>query len=296
VTLDGETVISDLGSLAAKQGSERTAVLIVLKGEEVGRRYLLNETQLIVGRDPERANIVILDRAVSGAHSKITVDPFTGSFVITDLQSRNGMLVNASKTDRAVLKEGDCIFIGCTILKFAYHDALEEDFHKQLDSRMNFDELTGLPIKRVFDTDYRKEFELARRAGGKLAVLMMDMDGLKKVNDTHGHQAGSFCVSEVGGRIAATIHHRGVACRFGGDEFVAYLPGFDLERAAGVGEEIRSSVEARAFTTERFSVNPTISIGVAVRDDTTLTPEELVRRADDALYRAKRAGRNCVAR
>ncbi len=296
MTLDGETVISDLSSLLGALGNERIAVLIVLKGEEVGRRYLLNEPLLVVGRDPLRANIVILDRAVSATHSKIQVDASMGEYVISDLKSRNGMLVNARKTDRAVLKDGDCIFIGCTILKFAFHDALEDDYHKRIDSWMNLDDLTGLPVKRVFDADYRKEFMLARHNTSALAVLMMDMDGLKKVNDAHGHQAGSFCISEVGKIIGETLRQRGCGCRFGGDEFIAYLPGCDIERAALIAEEIRVRVEAHTFTTPQFSVNPTISIGAAVRDDATTTPEELVRKADDALYRAKRAGRNRVSR
>jgi diguanylate cyclase (GGDEF)-like protein len=92
------------------------------------------------------------------------------------------------------------------------------------------------------------------------------------------------------------VGDRGHVCRFGGDEFIGYLPGSGIEAAEEIAEAIRASVESHEFTREGVTVAPTISIGVAERTREVRNAEELTRLADDALYRAKRAGRNCVSR
>ena len=130
-----------------------------------------------------------------------------------------------------------------------------------------------------------------------LCAMMMDMDGLKGINDEHGHQMGAFCIRSVGKIVSGIMSEaNGFACRFGGDEFIAYLRDTEIERAEEVAEAVRAEIEGHEFRREEVVVDPTISIGVAARTPEVNTAEQLLRLADDALYRAKRAGRNRVSR
>ena len=127
-----------------------------------------------------------------------------------------------------------------------------------------------------------------------LSLLMMDMDGLKKINDTHGHLFGAYAIGETGKLIARVIGGTGQACRFGGDEFSAFLPAHDIEAATAVAEQIRLAIETAGLEKDGIALKPTISIGVAAYPETGEKPLELVASADGALYRAKALGKNCV--
>jgi diguanylate cyclase (GGDEF)-like protein len=125
---------------------------------------------------------------------------------------------------------------------------------------------------------------------------MMDMDGLKKINDTHGHFVGAHSIATVGKRLGALLQGmQGVVSRFGGDEFSAFVPNVDREQAEQLGERIRRVVADEAITRDQVTVNPTMSIGFAVHPDHGTLAEQLTRQADEALYRAKAAGRNRVS-
>ncbi len=123
---------------------------------------------------------------------------------------------------------------------------------------------------------------------------MMDLDGLKSINDAHGHQMGAETISQVGqllGRLKPTL---GEACRFGGDEFCLLLPGRGLAAAMEMGEQICRSVRDVTVTRGEASVRPTISVGAAERRNSSTSGPELIELADRALYRAKAAGRDRV--
>ena len=289
-----ETRVFERPEPALAEPQPRMAVLVVVQGENIGRRHLLNERRLILGRDPKRANLVIPDPSVSGKHALVQTDQKGGRYGIIDLGSRNGTYINGERVESGPLRDGDKIFVGETVLKFTFHDAIEEDFHSRIDELIHVDSLSGLYVRRWFDTEYPKEFERARAEGRPLCVLMMDMDGLKEVNDQHGHQMGSYCIGEAGRLIKRAIEPNGAGARFGGDEFVAYLRNCGLEGALEVGERIREAIADFEFTKEGVRVSPTISIGVAELAGDVASAEQLTRLADDALYRAKKAGRNTV--
>jgi diguanylate cyclase (GGDEF)-like protein len=291
-----QTVILFAGEASERQAGARTPVLVVVQGDEIGRRYLLNEPELTLGRDPERAQLAIRDPSVSGEHARIQANAASERFTLVDLGSRNGTFVNGCRVASTTLREGDKIFIGTTVLKFSFHDTIETHYHSRLDELMHIDSLTGLYVRRWFDTEYPKEFERMRALGRPFSVLMMDMDGLKQINDRHGHQMGSHCIEEAGKIIRSALEPNGVGSRFGGDEFVASLRNCDLDTALEVGEEIRSAIECYEFRKGDVCVAPTISIGVAELAPGVNSAEELTRLADDALYRAKKSGRNSVSR
>jgi len=181
------------------------------------------------------------------------------------------------------------------VLRFSFQDAIEEKFHDKIDVLMNVDALTGLLVKRAFDLELARSFDTARRTGRALVLLMMDLDGLKSINDNRGHQMGSLCIAEVGKIVGEEVAPVGRACRYGGDEFIAYVEVAE-SRAAEVAERIRARVESFEFVRDGVRVHSTISIGLAELQAALATPDHLLQAADEALYRAKRAGRNQVAR
>lgn len=275
---------------------QRVPVLIVLRGAQLGRRYLLNENYLVMGRSQQRADLVIPeDREISGRHCRIEYLPSRDAYVLRDLGSTNGTRVNGQKVESAELHDGDKLLVGAAILKFTFQDVIEAEYYHEIDRMMNIDELTGLVVPRMFNGRFRQALAQSVTAGKPLAALMMDMDGLKRINDTHGHHAGAGTIAAVGKLIGKLLPADGVATRFGGDEFTAFAPGFDSARGLELGERIRQAVKDHAYDFNGAVVHPTISIGVAALPDDGSTVEQLTRRADEALYRAKAAGRDCVS-
>ena len=159
------------------------------------------------------------------------------------------------------------------------------------------DALTGLYVRRYFDLRLKEEWEEVRRYGGDFAVLFLDLDDFKALNDTYGHLVGDEILKEVGQAIRETMREADIACRYGGEEFAALMPRTDLEAATAVAERIREAVAERRVRAGDVHVFVTVSIGVAAYGASR--PEDaraLVRRADEALYRAKALGKNRVER
>jgi two-component system cell cycle response regulator len=158
------------------------------------------------------------------------------------------------------------------------------------------DALTGLYNRRHMDTQVAALVDSAAGRGTPLAVLAVDVDHFKAVNDSHGHDAGDRVLQELAMRIRKNTRSLDLAFRTGGEEFVIVLPSTDRAVALKVAERLRRSVSARPFNTgARSGLLPiTISVGIASLESPTDTLEELLKRADLALYRAKREGRNRV--
>ena len=274
---------------------ERLPVLIILRGGQFGRRYLLNEHSLVLGRRETRANVVIpADPEISGAHCRIHYDTEHNVWGLTDLHSTNGTWVNGVRLQSAQLQDGDKILLGRTILKFTFHDVIEAQFHQEVDRMMNIDELTDLVVLRLFNEHFRHILDSCAAEGKPLAVLMMDLDGLKRINDTYGHHIGAQTISAVGRLLGSLVRPHGLVTRFGGDEFTAYLIGHNRTQGVARGEEIRTIIKNQPIVCDGIRVYPTVSVGVAAFPEDGTTCEQLTRRADAALYRAKAAGRDCV--
>ncbi len=157
------------------------------------------------------------------------------------------------------------------------------------------DELTGLYNRRYFDRHLSLMLEKAREQERDMAVMLIDMDFFKAVNDTHGHAIGDVVLKEFAERLKRNIRGVDLACRFGGEEFVVLMPDTDYRQAQGVAERVRTSVAERGFETNSTrALTVTVSVGVALNEHDADTPEMILKRADIALYRAKREGRNRV--
>jgi len=157
------------------------------------------------------------------------------------------------------------------------------------------DELTGLYNRRYFDRHLSLMLEKAQDQARDMAVMLIDMDFFKSVNDTHGHDIGDSVLREFADRLRRNIRGVDLACRFGGEEFVVLMPDTDWRQAQGVAERVRQAVAERVFASGNSRpLALTVSVGLALNECETDTPEVMLKRADVALYRAKREGRNRV--
>lgn len=286
------TISGDLNRFIDSDFDKKVAILTCMSGEQVGRRIMLADDHITLGRSPD-ATIMLQDTHVSRLHLTIQYDAETGGYRIRDLGSSNGTLLNETRITEAILRDGDKIIIGHTMLRFSWADALDLQFQDEIDHLINIDELTGLVVKRRFDEELNRFAAVAKKQGSCLVMMMMDMDGIKGINDTYGHTFGAYAISETGRIIKQLIGNKGLASRFGGDEFMAFIPNATIETARTIGEKIRQSVENHLYVKENIALNPTICIGIsALKPGDTL--ETLLKRADDALYQSKRDGRNLV--
>jgi two-component system cell cycle response regulator len=267
-------------------------VLVVISGNEMGVRKRV-EGNLLVGRDPG-ADLVLTDAGVSWQHARL--EDRGDSWAVVDLGSTNGTAVNGQKRPETVLAPNDKIVFGRTVVRFEVQDALEQAYDEQVQRMLNLDDLSGLFVRRKFDADLAAMVDAARLKGQPVSLLVMDLDGVKKINDTHGHLFGAYVIGEAGRVIGRVVGARGIASRFGGDEFSAALPGLDAEGGARVGEEVRAAIAAHPFAREGIRLAPGISVGVAAFPADAGDPFVLFQRADEALYRAKQGGKNRVCR
>ncbi|MBL9105901.1 MAG: diguanylate cyclase [Myxococcales bacterium] len=168
--------------------------------------------------------------------------------------------------------------------------------YRAMEERATTDGLTGLTNHRAFRERLAGLHALAERTGQKFAVILTDIDHFKKVNDTYGHPVGDAVLKRVAAVFAGRARKVDVVARYGGEEFVLVLPDTDGEGAELFANKLREEVAAQTMTSEQGPFAVTISMGVAEYPQDARDPSELVERADQALYRCKRGGRNCVTR
>lgn len=267
--------------------------LLVISGSQsdIGN-HMLVDYPVVIGRD--LADLTLHDGRISRRH--VMVEPSDGRYFVKDLGSTNGTCLNGKiLTERTELREGDKILLGQSVVKFMLVDQTEAEYLRDMQHQAGIDQLTGLPAKHRFDALLQEAIGTAQAMEFSLSVMMMDMDGLKSINDAHGHQMGAHTISMVGRIIGRALKGKGEACRFGGDEFCAMLPKRPLADALAIGEQIRREVEETAYSLKGITVRATISIGVAELTESTATEHDLLAHADKALYRSKAKGRNNVS-
>jgi len=280
---------------SAPEGGKRDrAYLVVLAGASVGEMYKIETETTIIGRG-QRAHIRLLDDGISREHAQLVIQG--DRVVLHDLGSTNGTYCNGLKVDRKELADGDKILVGSTtILKFTYHDNLDEIFQKQMYESALRDGLTKAFNKRYFTDRLESEFTFSSRHGSPLTLVLFDIDHFKKVNDTYGHPAGDHILAELSNLMGTSLRTEDVFARYGGEEFGIICRGSDSAQGMIVGERIRKAVEAWQFVFEGKRIPVTISVGLACLPDPGIKDaSELIRAADVALYGSKNSGRNRVS-
>ncbi len=177
--------------------------------------------------------------------------------------------------------------LGLALAKLKLQEALQQQSVR--------DPLTGLFNRRYLEESLAKEVQKAQRQNHSLGVLMVDLDHFKQVNDRNGHEAGDAVLREMGKVFGRQIRTGDIICRFGGEEFVILLPGASAETAWKRAEQIRVAAKGTQVRLGDSTLEPvTLSIGIALFPNNGTNPEELLKAADSALYRAKKEGRDRV--
>ncbi|NKK66219.1 PleD family two-component system response regulator [Rhizobium leguminosarum] len=176
-----------------------------------------------------------------------------------------------------------------------YNDRLRASVKQTIELAVT-DPLTGLYNRRYLDNHLNVLFNRSMARGRPLSVLITDIDRFKHVNDTYGHDGGDEVLREFSNRVRSTIRGADLACRYGGEEFVVVMPDTSPEIAAAVAERLRAAIENAPFMLKHSgeALNVTASFGIASRIASVLTPDQLMKQADLALYEAKNTGRNRV--
>lgn len=156
------------------------------------------------------------------------------------------------------------------------------------------DSLTGAYNRRFFTVRLAEEFERHRRYVRTLSLLMLDIDHFKNVNDQYGHQCGDYILKTVCALISTVLRKVDLLIRFGGEEFCCLLTETDRNAALALAERIRETIEKEEFMYDGKKINITVSLGVHEFRGDMESPDDLLRKADEALYKAKEAGRNKV--
>jgi diguanylate cyclase (GGDEF)-like protein len=294
---EGEaTRITNLSSLESELRARRQQVqafLVVLQGTNVGEMHKVEGPETVIGRAMS-AQVRLNDDGISRRHCRVL--QIGGQVIIEDLGSANGTLVNGEMVQQHVLKEGDKVRLGATtMLKFTYQDKLDETFQQQMYDAAARDGLTRAYNKKFFLDRFETEFAYARRHRSLLSLVMFDVDHFKKVNDTYGHLAGDAVLVTLSRIAQSMIRTEDIFARYGGEEFAVICRGTPLLSAGIVGERLRTAVEQATFDYQGRRLPVTISVGVAALPESNVgTTQELIAEADEALYEAKRSGRNRV--
>jgi two-component system cell cycle response regulator len=176
-----------------------------------------------------------------------------------------------------------------------YAERLRSNVQQSMELALT-DTLTGLHNRRYLETHTRTLLDRAIERDRSMALIVVDIDYFKRINDTWGHDAGDDVLREFASRLRASVRGIDLACRYGGEEFVIVMPDADHNTAAAVGERLRAAIAREPFSLGegRERIEVTISVGVASRMDHDREPAEVFKRADKALYEAKNSGRNRV--
>jgi len=265
--------------------------LVVIAGPSFGEMHRLQGARCVLGRG-DSAAVRLMDDGISREHAAVERDG--GKMILRDLGSTNGTFCNGIRVEQRELSDGDKISIGAsTILKFTYQDQVDENYQKRLFESALRDGLTSTFNRRYFVDRLNAEMRFAYRHDKALALLFVDIDHFKKINDQHGHQAGDYVLAAVARDMIATIRSEDVLARYGGEEFAIICREIEKDGALTLGERLRATVAAARYEFGGTVIPVTISVGAAVAHKPQAA-QPLIAAADAAMYEAKRAGRNRV--
>jgi len=273
--------------------TDRKPCAVVTAGDFAGALFVLEPGSTLVGRG-RQCDIVLDDEQVSRVHCRFIVDG--QAVVLEDLDSTNGVRVDGTPGQRFALHPGSHIALGTrTALRFGYHAPAEIEQQKKLYEASIRDALTGVHNRRYLTLQLQSELNNLQDPEDKMALVMLDIDHFKRVNDTYGHPAGDHVLIQVARTLTESVRGEDVVGRVGGEEFAVLLREADARAAWACAERVRGMVEATDFTAIGERVRVTVSLGYAVaRGGEGATVASLVGAADRRLYEAKQGGRNRV--
>lgn len=267
------------------------ACLVVIYGPELGKRAPLAQVAFEIGRS-SRSDLPIDQESISRHHARLTFDG--QRHTIEDLGSTNGTFVNDVAVKRQVLKDGDQVKLGRSILKYMSGDNIEADYHEEIYRLMTMDALTQTHNRRYFNEALEREYNRSLRYRRALSLILFDVDRFKDINDTYGHVAGDSVLRQLALVVKPRLRQQDCLARVGGEEFAVLLPEVENAGARVAAEKVRTVVEAARFLVDSKEFGCTVSVGVVTFDARVTSPQMLYEIADKNLYAAKNAGRNRV--
>ena len=285
-------VVQPVGGEVVLKKDDCLVVIYTKEPTLLGKRFVLETQPTRIGRGAD--NQIVLDGdSVSRRHAHL--ERRGEAWVVVDDGSTNGTYVNDEQIVReALLINGDRVKVGPSIFKFLSGADVEAQYHEEIYRMTIVDGLTQISNKRFLFESLEREIVRARRHARELCLLMFDIDHFKKINDLHGHLAGDFVLKELAQVVQQRIRRDEVFARYGGEEFSIVLPETSLTGAAALAESLRERIETHRFVFQGEDIPVTMSIGVAMLEEGERTASDLVKRADERLFDAKRAGRNRV--
>ncbi len=272
--------------------ARRSACVVVIHGEGLGRRADIDEAPVLVGRSQE-ADLVIAHKSVSREHCRIWREG--DGYRIRDLGATNATRLNDRRIDgESALADGDQVTVGESILKFISQDSVEARYHEEIYQLATHDALTELYNRRHFIEMADKEIARAMRHARPLSLCIVDVDLFKPVNDRYGHISGDEVLRQIAALLRRHARSDDLAARIGGEEFALLLPECDALAAQAFADRLREAVAVAPFAPGGEPQRITISIGVAALATGRDARPALMAAADAALYRAKSEGRNRV--
>lgn len=246
------------------------------------RRLLkLSPTEGGVERIASALRDLIQSQGDAALHHQLAADPRAAAFFYAHHHGR------AYKVDTQWIDDG---LVGRI---WTFHDITEERrLEEELRVLASTDHLTGALNRRAFQLAFRSELARCRRYGFPLALIMLDLDHFKSVNDTHGHQAGDAVLKEVSSLIRSSLRDSDIFCRLGGEEFGLLLPHTDIKEGAVLAERLRYAIAGTSVDVGCALVPITTSVGITALRPQTDSMDTMMGRADEALYAAKAGGRN----
>jgi diguanylate cyclase (GGDEF)-like protein len=227
-------------------------------------------------------------------HARVERSP-TG-FIVHDLGSTNGTFVNdIAIKGMGLLKDGDYLRVGNCIFRFLSGGNVEAEYHEEIYRLIIIDALTQAHNRRAMLEFLDRELTRSHRHHRPVSLLLMDIDHFKSINDKYGHLAGDATLRDFSQIVRSIVRREDLFARYGGEEFALVLVEAGPVEAKEVGERIRHMIETHVFRYRDQEFHVTVSIGVAATTGgESLTTTEMLRRADEKLYEAKRSGRNRV--
>lgn len=294
-SIDEDDVVTEqkVPTLAAL-GGETCGLLTVLTGFNAGEVHVLAVGDCVMGRGQE-SDFWVDDAGVSRKHTRFSKRG--DAFYVEDLASTNGTFVDAQQITSTVrLGLSHRLQLGSNVqVSFEVVDVAQALLRKRLYETSTRDALTGVYTRKYFLDRLPTEIAYARRHRSELALLAIDIDHFKKVNDTYGHAAGDAVLRGVADRLLQLIRVEDVLVRFGGEEFFILARTTEPVQAGALSERIRRAIEVYSVDFEGQSLNVTLSIGCCnLSEIESGDAEELLRVADTRMYAAKQAGRNRV--
>ncbi len=288
-------LMPSLQGVAPSSDSAHPLYLVVLGGGIPGAMIRLIDGANRLGRASDNT-IQLPDSSVSRYHAVLGTDD-EGLIRLTDLGSTNGTFLNGRRLPEntpARVDDGDRLQFGAgMVVKFIRPDPCEEQFQREMFERTVRDSLTGLYNRPYFLAQFAPLADQGALRGLGTAVLMLDIDHFKRINDAHGHEVGDAVLREVAGVLRQATRADDLVARYGGEEFVVALPVAAPDQATERAERVRSTLAARRIMVAGIGLKVTASLGLAFTPPgRSRSVASLIASADKGLYQAKKSGRD----